>query len=121
MQKKDMPEVVAAINGLCDVFTKPKPTLPAIEHWWEAMKEFPLHNVLLVLNTWARDSSKMPTPHDVWERLNNMRTAELEEKARIEKEAEKNAPYTACRTEYGSRMLKAIRDELGMKGGFTAK
>jgi hypothetical protein len=111
MQKNHMAEVQKSLAGLANLFQKTPPNGEALVHWWETLKEFDINDIMTTLGYWARDNSKMPTPHDVWKTLNDSRTDKLEQKARYEA-SENRQPIGRnsgwAPTEYGKRMLKEM-------------
>jgi hypothetical protein len=125
MHRDHMTEVKASLQGLADVYGKPHPTTAALVHWWEALKEFRTEDVLGMLADWAKFSRSMPTPHDVWEKLNVRRTDALEQKAALERASNRAAVTPDFHpTPLGREMLRLIHEMLSkprkLRGGKVA-
>jgi hypothetical protein len=108
MQKNHMHDVVASLIGLADLYGKPQPTPAAQIHWWETLKEFDYTDVMSCLGYWAKESTSMPTPKAVWDKLNSRRTEAIEEKAAFERSSNRGMVAHDFRpNEVGRRALKA--------------
>ena len=107
MQQSHMNEVTASLAGLADVYGKPHPTKAALVHWWETLKEYDYNEVMGLLGYWAKESGKMPTPKDAWDRLNARRTENIEERAARERASNSaTLPHDFRPTPQGRAMIK---------------
>lgn len=111
MQQAHMAEVAKSLEGLADVFGKPHPTKAAMVHWWETLKEFDYNDVMGVFGYWAKESNRMPTPKEVWDKLNDARTQAIERKAKQERAENRGdrLPSDWHPTEYGRKMMAQLK------------
>jgi hypothetical protein len=107
MQKSHMPEITASLIGLADLYGKPHPTAAAAIHWWETLKEFDYNDVMGCLGYWAKESTVMPSPKAVWDKLNSKRTESIEERAARERASNRAMiPHDFRPTPQGRRMIQ---------------
>ena len=85
MQKFDADLLAKNLNQLADVFDRKPVSGPALQAWFDSLKEFPTERVMGVLIGWPRAHLKFPTPSEVWKLCNEIGIGERERKADLEK------------------------------------
>lgn len=107
MHDNDKTEFFNRLNGIMEVFGKPKLTPAAAQVWWDTVRDLDHNDAFTVLGYWAQSNSKPPAPRDVWQAANNARTERLEERAARERDSNRGMVATDWRpNEYGRKMLK---------------
>lgn len=94
MTRDEVPVLTAQLNALCEVYDKRHMTPQAVQVWVDTVKEFKTPRVMALLIEWPKINGKMPTPGDLWKRLNEVTIDEREaqqqnERARHERDAER--------------------------------
>ncbi len=114
MLDQDKPDFFARLNGLQEVYGKPKITPAAAQIWWDTVRELDHNDVFGVLGYWAQSNTKPPAPADVWRVSNDKRTHRLEEKSERERAQNRGNPADQWHgaTPYGREMLRRIVDML---------
>lgn len=94
MTRDEVPVLTAQLNALCDVYDKRHLTPQAVQVWVDTVKDFKTPRVMALLIEWPKVNAKMPTPGDLWRRLNEATIDEREaqqqnERAQHERDAER--------------------------------
>ena len=108
MKTYDAAQLSEALNGLAEALDRKPISAKGLEVWFGALKEFPTHVVLGLLNNWAKQHGKFPTPAEVWKTVNEILIADRE-RASAQLAAEAKAPVMFTRSEGGKRALREIR------------
>lgn len=110
MLDSDKIEFLNQVNGLMEVFGKPKLTAAAAQVWWSTIRDQDHNDVFTCLSFWAQSNSKPPAPRDIWTQANDARTNRLETKS--SQEARQNREFSPSdwrgATQHGKRMLREI-------------
>lgn len=80
----DIPMFTAAVLELADALGHRAPTPAGMTVWLQTMKEFPFPDVRTQLDAWAKRSTKMPAPADLWKACNDARTERIEQQAKVD-------------------------------------
>jgi len=116
MIESDKTEFFSRLNGLMEIFGKPKITAAAAQIWWDTVRNLDHNDAFTVLGYWAQNNHKPPAPADVWRIANDARTNRLEEKAAQERSSNRGMVAHDFRpTETGRRALKACIEVLKNK------
>jgi hypothetical protein len=112
MHDSDKIEFLSQVNGLMEVFSKPKLTASAAQVWWTTIRDLDHNDVFAALGYWAQSNSRPPAPRDIWTQANDARTGRLETNADQEARQNRNFSPSDWRgaTPQGKRMLRAIQD-----------
>lgn len=107
MIDSDKPEFFSRLNGLMEIFGKPKITTAAAQVWWDTVRSLDHTDAFTVLGYWAQNNHKPPAPADVWRIANDARTNRIEEKAAIERSSNRaTIPHGFTPTPQGRRMVQ---------------
>lgn len=107
MIESDKTEFFSRLNGLMEIFGKPKITTAAAQIWWDTVRNLDHNDAFTVLGYWAQNNHKPPAPADVWRIANDARTNRLEEKAAIERSSNRAmVPHGFRPTPQGRRMIQ---------------
>ncbi len=67
---------------------KAPPTAKAMKVWFQTLKEFPIQDIVAVLDEWIKRNRQTPVPADVWKILNDQRCDAIEAESAIRKRKE---------------------------------
>lgn len=112
MKTYDTEQLTAQLAALAATFDRKPLTVEALKVWFDTLKEFPTHQVLGVLSSWAKHHGKMPAPSEVWKVVNEIGIQERErEAAQVKAEAKKviDYPITEAGRRAGALMRKPQR------------
>lgn len=85
MNPSDKTQFLASLNNLLAVYGKPSAPTGAAQIWWDTLKEFDHSQVFTEISYWPQYHGKPPVPSEIWSKLNEKRTATIEEKARVDR------------------------------------
>lgn len=103
----DHPQFIERLVQLADALGGRAPTQAGLAIWIQTLKEFQFHEISDQLDAWAKRSTKMPAPADVWKACNEYRTDRLEQAAKVEKVRERKEADAAFKR--SDRLGKALR------------
>ena len=112
MTRDDVPALSAQLNALADVYDKRNLTPQAVQVWVDTVKEFPAFRVISLLIEWPKVNAKMPTPGDVWKKLNDRAIDDREAQQQTERAMYENGAQAFVNNLQGraitSRLLQGI-------------
>ncbi len=109
----DYPHFIAAVSQLADALSPRPLSQAAMAIWVSALKEFPLPDLVSQLDAWAKRSTKMPAPADIWKACNEMRTERIEQTAKAEaRDFRLESERTFRRSDRIGAELRALTAEL---------
>jgi hypothetical protein len=111
MQKFDADLLAKNLNQLADVFDRKHITAPALQAWFDTLRDFPTERVMSVLLGWPKTHGKFPTPADVWKVCGEIGSAEIERKAALDKR-----PIEWERSPQGAKFLAKMKAIINKPG-----
>lgn len=117
MIKADIPHLARELNALAEVYDRRQVSAAALEVWFSTLREFPYEEIASTIIAWPRMRSKMPTPNDVFELVNDRLLAKREQANRVEKARYIKEIEALNRSENPQveAIISGIRSMLGMR------